>query len=147
MALNQFADISTDEFLEQLKLRVPKHLTELQMNEVNGKSNRAPMFGDINNQIPDYKNWYEDEVISASQEAFVPGTSWAVSAIESLEALAVITGEAATHQDFSIQQLIDCDITNSGTDGGWMNKAFAYTSKYGIMSKAEYPFSGQWGEC
>lgn len=28
-----------------------------------------------------------------------------------------------------------------------MNKAFAYTSKYGIMTKADYPFTGKQGEC
>jgi len=38
--------------------------------------------------------------------------------------------------------LIDCDSTNNGLDGGWSSKGYAYTSKYGMMSKADYPYTG-----
>jgi len=39
--------------------------------------------------------------------------------------------------------LIDCDSANSG----WPYKGFAYTSKYGLMSATDYPYTGKQGEC
>lgn len=46
-----------------------------------------------------------------------------------------------------MQQLIDCDLTNNGCAGGWSSKGYAYTSKYGLMSKSEYPYTGAKGSC
>ena len=43
--------------------------------------------------------------------------------------------------------MIDCDITNNGCSGGWSSKGFAYTSKYGVMTKADYPYTGAKGAC
>ena len=46
-----------------------------------------------------------------------------------------------------MQQLIDCDFTNSGNEHGYMFKAFAYAAKYGLQTAADYPFTGIQGEC
>jgi hypothetical protein len=31
--------------------------------------------------------------------------------------------------------------------GGWAYKGYAYTSKYGLMAKSDYPLTGKQGEC
>ena len=43
--------------------------------------------------------------------------------------------------------MIDCDNANNGCAGGWPSKGFAYTSKYGLMSRADYPYTGVHGAC
>ena len=43
--------------------------------------------------------------------------------------------------------MIDCDLTNNGCAGGWASKGYAYTSKYGLMSKADYAYTGAKGGC
>ena len=39
-----------------------------------------------------------------------------------------------------MQQLLDCDLSNDGCDGGWMYKAYNYTSVYGMMDFNDYPY-------
>lgn len=41
-------------------------------------------------------------------------------------------------QEFSVQQLLDCDTDNYGCTGGWMYQGFAYISKYGVLRKEDY---------
>lgn len=50
--------------------------------------------------------------------------------------------------ELSSQQLIDCDnVGNNGCNGGWSYKAFAYAAKHGLMSRSDYPLTGQQGQC
>lgn len=42
-----------------------------------------------------------------------------------------------------MQQLLDCDTNNDGCDGGWMYKAYKYTSQNGIMHYDDYPYKGK----
>jgi hypothetical protein len=57
-----------------------------------------------------------------------------------MESLAVISGHSKKVPRFSMQQLLDCDVSNDGCDGGWMYKAYNYTSVYGIMNFDDYPY-------
>ena len=50
----------------------------------------------------------------------------------------------------SEEQLVDCDTTNYGCDGGFMAAAFKYLEKHGSISEADYPYTagnGQKGIC
>lgn len=43
---------------------------------------------------------------------------------------------------------MDCDKDNYGCVGGWMYQGFAYTSKYGLLKKDDYPaYSARQNEC
>lgn len=97
--------------------------------------------------LPTEKNWYEDGVVSAPNNQALCGSCWAFTTIATLESLAVISGKYAEPVEFSVQQLVDCDQTNFGCDGGWMYKAYSYVSKYGVMEKSNYPYTGKVGEC
>ena len=44
-----------------------------------------------------------------------------------------------------MQQLIDCDKSNSACDGGWMYKAYDYVAKKGIMLREDYPYTAKEG--
>ena len=102
----------------------------------------------IDETLPASKNWFEEGMIGAPQDqhALQCASSWAFSTVGTLEALAAISGNKA---ELSVQQLIDCDLANNGCAGGWSYKGYAYTSKYGLMSKAEYGtgYSGKAGQC
>lgn len=84
--------------------------------------------------------------VPQDQSSLQCASSWAFSTVASLEALAAINGNMEK-TELSVQQLIDCDLANNGCQGGWSYKGFAYTSKYGLMPKSEYGFSGKQGEC
>lgn len=91
-------------------------------------------------------------MISGAQDSLIGGTcasSWAFATVGTLEALAAIKGGQSV-APLSVQQLIDCDLTNNGCQGGWSYKGYAYTSKYGLMPASEYSstaYSGKQGEC
>ena len=41
-------------------------------------------------------------------------------------------------QEYSVQQLLDCDDDNYGCTGGWMYQAFAYINKHGVLKRTDY---------
>lgn len=74
------------------------------------------------------------------------GSCWAFTAVATLESLAAITGHDSQVQEYSVQQLVDCDRYNYGCDGGWMYDTYEYTSKNGVVLKSDYTeYSGKQG--
>lgn len=46
------------------------------------------------------------------------------------------------------QQLVDCDQSNYGCDGGLMTKAFVWLKDNGgLMADADYPYQAKQGTC
>ena len=68
------------------------------------------------------------------------GSCWAFTTVGTLEALAHISGKFKDIPSFSMQQLLDCDMSDAGCDGGWMYKAYKYTAEKGIMHYDDYPY-------
>ena len=60
-------------------------------------------------RMPDYKNWYEEGVVSTPYDQGSCGSCWAFSAAATLESLAKIQGFDSEVQEYSVQQLMDCD--------------------------------------
>jgi C1A family cysteine protease len=74
------------------------------------------------------------------------GSCWAFSATGAIEGLVFIQ----TKQLISVseQQVVDCDTTAFGCDGGFMDNAFSYVmNNSGICSEAAYPYTGLDGTC
>lgn len=58
---------------------------------------------------------------------------------------AIATGDLVS---LSEQELIDCDKTNEGCEGGYMDYAFEWViSNEGINTESNYPYTGQDGTC
>lgn len=58
---------------------------------------------------------------------------------------AISTGDLIS---LSEQELVDCDTTNDGCEGGYMDYAFEWVmSNGGIDSESNYPYAGQDGTC
>jgi|LauGreDrversion4_2_1035121.scaffolds.fasta_scaffold371443_1 C1A family cysteine protease len=87
-------------------------------------------------------NWFEKGAVDLPKDQAVCGSCWAFTTVGTLEALAHISGKFKDIPNFSMQQLLDCDLDNDGCDGGWMYKAYKYTSQNGIMYYDDYPYKG-----
>jgi len=149
MELNHFADMSKDEFVTQHRLRVPQHLS-VQEDPVlaRGHSRQGvDRFDKPSVELPQVKSWVEEGAVSLPYDQRQCGSCWAFSTASTLESLAVISGHFETPTEFSVQQLVDCDSTNNGCDGGWMFKGYKYTSKFGMMHKDSYPYISKEGKC
>jgi KDEL-tailed cysteine endopeptidase len=48
---------------------------------------------------------------------------------------------------FSEQQLVDCDTSSHGCNGGNKTAAFSYFEKHGAMSESSYPYTARTGTC
>merc|ERR1712072_590679 len=78
------------------------------------------------------------------------GSCWSFSTTGSIEGAYQI--KYGTLESFSEQNLVSCDNTDAGCNGGWMDDAFEWMkSNGGICTEADYPYTsgdtGQSGSC
>lgn len=74
------------------------------------------------------------------------GCCWAFSACGAIEGInALVTGELIS---LSTQELVNCDTSNKGCEGGLMDPAFKFViNNRGIDSAADYPYTKSRGSC
>jgi len=143
MRLNQFADLTTDEFL----LAVHGHSKScFQSTKSVLKSISSSQSEPINNN-PISVDWTTKGVVTPVKNQGSCGSCWSFSATGATECrMAIATGNLTS---LSEQELIDCSKSegNDGCNGGLMDNAFQYIMKGGLCSEDEYPYKAQDGEC
>lgn len=72
------------------------------------------------------------------------GSCWAFSSTGAMEGInALVTGDLIS---LSEEELVDCDTTNDGCDGGYMDYAFEWViNNGGIDSEKDYPYTSSDG--
>ncbi len=73
------------------------------------------------------------------------GSCWAHAAVEMVEWRNCI--EHSISKSLSIQQLVSCDKTDSGCDGGLSSYALKYIATNGIVEESLYPYTGTNSAC
>ena len=73
------------------------------------------------------------------------GGCWSFSAALSLEKYALDL--VGVQFDFSMQYMIDCDLTNNGCSGGWPTRTFQFIQESGIPTLSLYPFANAETNC
>ena len=135
-AVNQFADLSFEEFSSYYLAKMPAF--------DNGKcSNQTAAHTDI----PDNFNWSDQGKVQKPTDQAFCGSCWAFSAAGAIEsAHAIKTGELPS---LSVQELVDCSkiYGNQGCSGGLMNLAFDYVIDRQLHTTEEYPYAGYDQKC
>jgi len=74
------------------------------------------------------------------------GSCWAFSATETIESYWFLAGNTLTQ--LAMQQIVDCDTTDQGCNGGWTYDAYQYVESAGGMDPlADYAYTGEDGTC
>uniref|UniRef100_A0A803Q3M9 Uncharacterized protein n=1 Tax=Cannabis sativa TaxID=3483 RepID=A0A803Q3M9_CANSA len=140
LGLNRFADLSNEEFRKLYLSNVTKPL--------GGKRRRNnPMRTRLDScDAPSSLDWRKRGVVTAVKDQGDCGSCWAFSSTGAMEGVnAIVTGDLIS---LSEQELVDCDSTNYGCDGGYMDYAFEWViNNAGIDSESDYSYTGQDGTC
>lgn len=72
-------------------------------------------------------------------------SGWAFSAICAMEGAHFLkTGELLSLAE---QQIVDCDFTSNGCNGGWQSHAFRYAESHPVELESAYPYTARDGTC
>lgn len=100
----------------------------------------------LSGDAPDAVDWVTSGAVTAVKDQGQCGSCWAFSTTGSVEGAFEIAGNPLT--SLSEQNLVDCDKTDSGCQGGLMDNAFTWiASNGGICAEAAYPYKAANGTC
>jgi C1A family cysteine protease len=144
---NAYSDMTQDEFAQYFKLGKYSRFIESKQAVEESLTSRRLQFEDvIPLTLPDYVNWVQMGGVTPVKNQGQCGACWAFSTTGALEgAKFVKTGELVS---LSEQNLLDCDKTDLGCNGGLMDNAFKFDEKSGgLCSESDYPYKASQGTC
>jgi len=93
----------------------------------------------------DWRN-HTPAVVTAVKDQKQCGSCWAFSATETIESAWALAGNAIA--ELSPQQIVDCDKSDGGCNGGDTPSAYAYVQKAGGLEGIQsYPYTARNGRC
>ncbi|XP_021713875.1 cysteine protease XCP2-like [Chenopodium quinoa] len=138
LGLNEFADLTHQEFKNKyLGLKIAQ---EKQVD-----SSEDFTYRDVKS-IPKSVDWRTKGAVTPVKNQGACGSCWAFSTVAAVEGInQIVTGNLTS---LSEQQLIDCDISNNGCNGGLMDNAFKFiVSNGGLHKEEDYPYLMEEGTC
>lgn len=133
MGINQFADLSSDEF---------KGLYITGMGKASMSSN-CDAFPEHFDNLPTSIDWRYNNVVTSVKDQGQCGSCWAFSATGAIEGALAISKNVLV--DLSEQQLVDCasglEYGSHGCNGGLMDGAFKYVQQFGQCNYSDYPYT------
>ncbi|XVE51469.1 hypothetical protein DITRI_Ditri02bG0043300 [Diplodiscus trichospermus] len=140
VGLNKFADMSNEEFRKTYLSKVKKPINK-------GTTLSRIMRRKVQScDAPSSLDWRNYGIVTGVKDQGSCGSCWAFSSTGAIEGInALVTGDLVS---LSEQELVDCDSTNYGCEGGYMDYAFEWViSNGGIDTETDYPYTGVDGTC
>jgi len=145
MGLNKFAHLTHSEFLDHVRIGG----THIPAANLRRGAPGAPMHKKSGDN-PASVDWEAAGAVTPVKNQGNCGSCWSFSTTGSIEGAYQI--KYGTLESFSEQNLVSCDNTDAGCNGGWMDDAFEWMKgNGGICTEADYPYTsgdtGQSGSC
>jgi C1A family cysteine protease len=137
-AINKFADLSKEEFAARY----------FGYKKVSKEVPVASRLVDPRAPLPTYFDWNNKGAVTPVKDQQQCGSCWAFSATEGVESAWFLAKGKLI--ELSPQQIVSCDTTDQGCNGGDLPTAFAYVQGSGLETEAEYPYTsgnGDSGTC
>jgi len=100
---------------------------------------------DNSDVIPESFDWRTKGAVNAIKNQGSCGSCWSFAIVSNIESLYFKKyGKLLT---FAEQQLVDCDTTNYGCNGGSIELGFNYVKKNGLGSSTSYSYKAARGTC
>jgi C1A family cysteine protease len=132
--VTKFADLSPQEFKDTYLMHVERTIVS------------APVAKVTRTNLPSSFDWSSKGDVTPVKNQGQCGSCWDFSATETIESVCAIAGYPLNQ--LSEQQILDCDTSDSGCDGGWPYNAFQYViSAGGMDSESSYPYTAEDGSC
>jgi len=140
--ITKFSDMSPEEFQNTILMKNPII--------PDNKPRENVMVPKVSAQdVPSFLDWREKGAVTAVKDQEQCGSCWAFSATENIESMWIMAGKATnTTVNLSPQQIVDCDTTDDGCEGGDTSTAYEYViSAGGLEPISDYPYTGEDGNC
>jgi len=144
MGVNQFSDLTSDEFGDLMSFEMcRKTMNRTQRTFLERQKGRLPQMKNPRNAATvDWRstnNPLGKVAVTAVKNQGACGSCWSFSTTGGLEGAMVVAGHEL--QALSEQQLVSCDKTDSGCNGGLIDWAFEWIENQGgLTSEANYPY-------
>jgi len=142
---NQFTHLTFDEFLDATHIGAtrPTFLRRKAADFIH----KAPADASA---LPATVDWVSAGAVTPVKNQGNCGSCWSFSSTGALEGAYYL--KYGSLLSFSEQELVSCDTTDAGCNGGWMDDAFTFVKNNGgITTEAAYPYTsgttGKSGSC
>jgi xylem cysteine proteinase len=138
MDVNQFADLTADEF----KATVSTNFRRRNATGLRGLRVQPSAYDLTRDELPTSVNWTAKGAVTPVKNQEQCGSCWAFSTTGSVEGAWFLANNNLT--SLSEQQLVDCSTAegNQGCNGGLMDYGFEYIVKNkGITTEEAYPYT------
>jgi C1A family cysteine protease len=141
--INEFADLTQDEFRARFLMNAEQFAsTRVSLAD-------APMvdLSALSFDLPSEFDWRNNgSVITPVKNQEQCGSCWAFSTTENIESVWAIAGNGLLQ--LAPQQIVDCDTTDDGCNGGNPPTAYEYVIKAGGLElESSYPYTAKNGKC
>jgi len=139
--VTKFSDLAPEEFrqLYLMKNKIPATPSPI-------KTNKAEL---VATAEPTKLDWRTRGAVTPVKDQGQCGSCWAFSATETIESAWILAGKSTADKlNLAPQQIVDCDGSDGGCEGGEPPTAYDYViSAGGLESAAYYPYTGEDGVC
>jgi len=140
--VTQFSDLSIEEFRSTILMKNP--IISTPKRTVGVLETKLPQ-----ESLPTSLDWRSKGAVTPVKNQGQCGSCWAFSVTENIESMWILGGHAKnTTLKLSPQQIVDCDNSDGGCNGGNPPTAYDYViGAGGLESESAYPYTAQDGNC